>query len=104
MQEREPQAAPVSVPARAPACSRIASLGIAWGLVMHSMGWAQHANYAQVRALADGQAEIDRWHWETKDKAWIDGHFYSVKAPGLAAFDASRLPGPRRRRRQVGRP
>jgi hypothetical protein len=64
----------------------IASLGIAWGLAMHSMGWAQQANHAQVRALAAGQAEIDRWHWETRDKAWFRGHFYSVKAPGLAAF------------------
>ena len=64
----------------------IASLGIAWGLVMHSMGWAQQANYAQVRALAAGRPEIDRWHWETKDKAWFASHFYSVKAPGLAAL------------------
>ena len=64
----------------------IVSLGIAWGLVMHSMGWAQLSTYAQVRALADGRAEIDRWQWETKDKAWVDGHFYSVKAPGLAAL------------------
>ena len=23
----------------------------------------------------DGQANIDRWHWQTKDKAWTDGHF-----------------------------
>jgi len=64
----------------------IVVLGVAWGLLMHSMGWAQSAFYAQVRALADGETEIDRWHWETQDKAWVDGHFYSVKAPGLAAF------------------
>ena len=64
----------------------IVCLGIAWGLLMHSMGWAQSAYYAQVRALADGTAKIDRWHWETQDKAWVDGHFYSVKAPGLAAL------------------
>jgi hypothetical protein len=64
----------------------IISLGVAWGLLMHSMGWAQSSYYAQLRALADGRAEIDRWHWETQDKAWVDGHFYSVKAPGLAAF------------------
>lgn len=50
---------------------------------MHTMGWAQLAHFAQVRALADGRASIDRWHWQTKDKAWVDGHFYSVKAPGL---------------------
>ncbi|MGH2961889.1 MAG: hypothetical protein ACRDL3_06825, partial [Solirubrobacterales bacterium] len=64
----------------------IVALGVAWALLMHSMGWAQSANYAQVRALAAGTTEIDRWHWETQDKAWIDGHFYSVKAPGLAAM------------------
>lgn len=61
----------------------IAMLAVAWGLVMHQMGWGQTAHYAQVRALADGRADIDPWHWETMDKAWIDGHFYSVKAPGL---------------------
>jgi hypothetical protein len=64
----------------------VASLGVAWGLVMHSMGWAQTSNYAQVRALGGGQAEIDQWHWQTRDKAWYGGHFYSVKAPGLAAL------------------
>jgi hypothetical protein len=61
-------------------------LAVAWGLIIHSQGWGQLASYAQVRAFADGQVPIDRWHWETKDKAWIDGHFYSVKAPGLAAL------------------
>ncbi len=71
-------------PVRArPGLAAIACLGIAWGLVMHSMGWAQVAHFAQVRALADGRASIDPWHWQTKDKAWVDGHFYSVKAPGL---------------------
>ena len=62
----------------------IAALAVGWALVIHAMGWGQLASYAQVRALADGRAEIDAWHWETKDKAWVDGHFYSVKAPGLA--------------------
>ena len=64
----------------------IVSLGIAWGLVLHAMGWAQLSSYAQVRALAAGRSEIDRWQWETRDKAWVGGHFYSVKAPGLAAL------------------
>jgi hypothetical protein len=75
----------VSIRARAGMLA-IVSLGIAWGLVMHSMGWAQLSSYAQVRALAGGQAQIDRWQWETRDKAWLGGHFYSVKAPGLAAL------------------
>ena len=46
----------------------IVSLGIAWGLVMHAMGWAQLSTYAQVRALADGRSEIDRWQWETRTR------------------------------------
>ena len=66
-----------------PGLAAIACLGIAWGLVMHTMGWAQLAHFAQVRALAQGRADIDPWQWQTKDKAWVDGHFYSVKAPGL---------------------
>jgi hypothetical protein len=76
---------PVSARARAGLLA-IVSLGIAWGLVLHAMGWAQLSSYAQVRALAAGRAEIDRWQWETRDKAWFGGHFYSVKAPGLAAL------------------
>src|SRR4029450_9692232 len=66
----------------------IVTLGVAWGLVMHSMGWAQSAFYAQSRALADGGTQIDRWQWEHQAKAWVAGHFYSVKAPGLAALTA----------------
>jgi hypothetical protein len=69
-----------------PGTAAIVSLGLAWGLFMHPAGWAQSAFYAQVRALASGTTQIDRWHWETGDKAWVDGHFYSVKAPGLAAL------------------
>lgn len=66
-----------------PAALAIGLLAAAWGLVIHQMGWGQTAHYAQVRALAQGQAQIDPWHWETMDKAWVDGSFYSVKAPGL---------------------
>jgi hypothetical protein len=64
----------------------IVTLGFAWGIVMHQIGWAQLAHFAQVRGFADGQAQIDSWHWETNDKAWVDGHFYSVKSPGVAAL------------------
>jgi hypothetical protein len=70
---------------RSPGVWAIVSIALAWGLMMHNMGWAQSAHLAQVRAFAAGQAEIDPWHWETRDKAWVDGHFYSVKAPGLPA-------------------
>jgi hypothetical protein len=69
-----------------PGVAAIVALGVAWGLTMHSMGWAQLGHYAQLRGFADGQPEIDRWQWETGDKAWIDGHFYSVKSPGVAGL------------------
>jgi hypothetical protein len=69
-----------------PGTVAIVALGIAWGMVIHTMGWAQLAHFAEVRALASGEKTIDRWHWETGDVAWIDGHYYSVKSPGLAAL------------------
>jgi hypothetical protein len=64
----------------------IVAVGIAWGATMHQMGWAQLGHYAEVRALADGRKDVDPWHWETGDVAYIDGHYYSVKSPGVAAI------------------
>ena len=62
----------------------IACLVAGYAMVIQSLGWAETSNYALVRGLSEGRADIDRWHWETKDKSWHDGHFHSVKAPGLA--------------------
>ncbi|MEA2448198.1 MAG: hypothetical protein QOG63_130 [Thermoleophilaceae bacterium] len=64
----------------------IVCVSIASGLVMQASGWAQTSNYALVRALHGGTAQIDQWHWETKDESWYKGHFYSVKAPILSAL------------------
>jgi hypothetical protein len=69
-----------------PGVAAIVALGFAWALVMHQMGWAQLAHFDQVQAFSKGRAEIDQWHWNTNDKAWVDGHFYSVKSPGTAAL------------------
>src|SRR5262245_51158568 len=66
-----------------PGVAAIVALGFAWAFVMHQMGWAQLAHYDQVQALGKGQSQIDDWHWNTNDKAWIDHHFYSVKSPGM---------------------
>jgi hypothetical protein len=62
----------------------IAAYALAAAFVVQSWGWTQTSHYALVRALSERTAVIDRWHEETGDKAWTNGHFYSVKAPGLA--------------------
>jgi hypothetical protein len=46
--------------------------------------WNQGSNYALVRALGDGTAKVDTYAWQTGDLSYVDGHFYSVRAPGLA--------------------
>jgi hypothetical protein len=75
---------------KTPGVAAIVTLGFAWAVVVHQLGWAQLGHFAQVRAFAEGQAQIDPWHWETNDKAWVvtdgRGHFYSVKSPGTAAL------------------
>jgi hypothetical protein len=48
-------------------------------------GWTQSSHLALVRALSDGRAEIDRDLWTTGDIAYRNGHYYSTKAPGVAA-------------------
>jgi len=47
-------------------------------------GWTQNAHYALVRSLADGTPRIDRYSEETGDASFWQGHYYSVKAPGVA--------------------
>src|SRR3954447_1029177 len=53
---------------------------------MQASGWAQVSNFALVRALSNGTAKIDPYHWETKDESWYQGHYYSVKSPVLPAL------------------
>jgi hypothetical protein len=55
----------------------------ACAFVVQSPGWAQTSYMALSRALSHGTPQIDRWHWETHDVAYTDGHYYSVKPPGL---------------------
>jgi hypothetical protein len=54
--------------------------------MVQASGVNQSSHYALIRALDAGTPKIDRWHAETLDKAYYDGHYYSVKAPGLAAL------------------
>jgi hypothetical protein len=57
---------------------------LAYAYVVQPPGCTQTSHFALVKALARGDASIDPDHWETCDKAWFRGHFYSDKAPGLA--------------------
>ena len=54
--------------------------------MVQASGVNQSSHLALVRAFDAGTPKIDRWHSETLDKAWYEGHYYSVKAPGLAAW------------------
>jgi hypothetical protein len=62
----------------------IAALAFACAFVIQASGWAQTSYFAMVRSLAHGTPTIDRYHWETRDESYYRGHYYSVKAPGLA--------------------
>jgi hypothetical protein len=53
-------------------------------LLVQGPGVAQNAHYALVRSLSEGTAKIDRYVDETADWTRHDGHYYSVKGPGLA--------------------
>jgi hypothetical protein len=61
----------------------IAIFAASCAFVVQSPGWAQTSYMALSKALSSGTAKIDRWHWETHDVAYTDGHYYSVKPPGL---------------------
>jgi hypothetical protein len=49
-------------------------------------GWNGTAHFALVQSLADGTPSIDAHLNQSGDIAYVDGHFYAAKAPGLAMF------------------
>lgn len=57
---------------------------IAYAVLLQGIGWNQTSHFSLVRALAAGTAQIDAYHLETGDEAYIGGHYYSNKAPGMA--------------------
>ncbi|MFL5827406.1 MAG: hypothetical protein ACJ76V_12845 [Thermoleophilaceae bacterium] len=71
--------------ARSPAGTlAIAFLAVAFALPMQNLGWGQTSQLALVKSLSHGTPKIDRYHWETRDKSYYRGHYYSVKSPGLS--------------------
>jgi hypothetical protein len=50
----------------------------------HSDGWNQGARLAELHAIVlKGTVRLDAYHEITGDKALIDGHYYSEKAPAI---------------------
>ncbi|MFL5955086.1 MAG: hypothetical protein ACJ76I_13370 [Gaiellaceae bacterium] len=62
------------------------ALALAWASVIELPGPNQNAHLALVTAITHGTPRIDPYERWTRDDAWIDGHFYTAKAPGLALF------------------
>jgi hypothetical protein len=61
----------------------LAVFACACALVVQTPGWAQTSYMSLSKALSSGTAKIDRWHWQTHDVAYTNGHYHSVKPPGL---------------------
>lgn len=49
-------------------------------------GWNAGAHLALVQSLVDGTPRIDHHLNQSGDIAWVDGHYYAAKSPGLAFF------------------
>ena len=48
-------------------------------------GWNQDSRFALTRSIVEFHSlSIDHYHYNTGDKAFFEGHYYSDKAPGLA--------------------
>ena len=63
----------------------LVALAFAWAAVLQDPGPNQNAHLALVTAIAnDGTPRIDPYERWTRDDAYVGGHFYSAKAPGLA--------------------
>src|SRR5881275_797404 len=69
----------------------LALLVVCWALVMVPPAANQNAHYATAHALLRGSSNIDREHNWTGDTAYLHGHFFAAKAPGLALASAPYL-------------
>ena len=60
------------------------SLFVPFAYFNHSDGWNQGARLSELHAIVlKGTLRIDAYHELTGDKALIDGHYYSEKAPAV---------------------
>jgi hypothetical protein len=61
-------------------------VGLSYATLIQGFSWNQTSHYDLLRALYAGTTTIDRFAANTGDKALYHGHWYSVRAPGLALF------------------
>ena len=77
--------APYHVTWRARAWLIAATLFVSYAYFYQGTGWNQNSHFDLARALAEQHSvRIDRYEWNTGDKAFYQGHYYSDKAPGLS--------------------
>ena len=62
----------------------IAAVGVSYSSLLQPVGCNQTAHYSLIQSLSDGTPRIDAYRPQSCDIAYIDGHFYAAKAPGLA--------------------
>ena len=72
--------------ARAREIAALALVVAAAATALPQAGWNAAAHVSLVEALADGTPRIDHHLNQSGDIAWIDGHFYAAKSPGLAVI------------------
>ena len=70
--------------ARRLALLAIVFVGIAWVGLIQTPGANQNAHLALVTAFAHGTPRIDPYRNWSSDVSYVDGHYYTAKAPGLA--------------------
>ncbi len=68
------------------ALAAILLAGLASFVMLESWSDNQSSHYDLIRALDAGRTTIDAGPYQTKDKAFYRGHFYSARAPGLAIY------------------
>lgn len=60
-------------------------LFVSYAFFYQSGGWNQNSRFNLVRAIVEqGSLRVDDYRDNTGDLAFVDGHYYSDKAPGLA--------------------
>ncbi|HVR05595.1 MAG TPA: hypothetical protein VMS02_06095 [Solirubrobacteraceae bacterium] len=64
----------------------IVLVGLAYATLIESFSWNQTSHFDLLRALYNGTTQIDAYQTNTGDKVHYHGHWYSVRAPGLALF------------------